>query len=96
MKKHELEAVGSTVSTNVLVAMALAIAARETPDARGAMRDFITAAEEQIADSLNKLTETLPADQLEIVTGAARHNTLSIGRMADGLMKSMGLPPAQD
>lgn len=96
MEKRELEAIGSAVSTNVLVAMALAIAARETPDARGAMRDFITAAEEQIADSLNKLVEALPADQLEIVTGAARHNTLNIGRMADGLMKSMGLPPAQD
>lgn len=96
MKQHELEAIGSTVSTNVLVALALAIAARDTPDARGAMRSFITAAEDQIADSIKKLSATIPADQLETVTDAARHNTLSVGRMADGIMMSMGLPPALD
>ncbi|OJY77755.1 MAG: hypothetical protein BGP18_05890 [Stenotrophomonas sp. 69-14] len=96
MEESELDRIGSSVSTTVLVALALALAARDSDDARGTLRDLISAAEEQIGDSIRRLRHVIPDDQLERVTHSAQHNTMAVGRIADSLLRHMGSPPAQD
>ena len=96
VEEHELTQIGTTVSVNVMIAIALSLSARDHEDPRGALRDILSAAEEQLGDSIRKLTGQIAGEYLEAILGAAQGNALTIGKMADDLLRHMGVPPAKD
>ncbi|MBB3856744.1 hypothetical protein FHY29_002117 [Xanthomonas arboricola] len=91
----DLDVMGRLMSLNVLVAFAIATATREHDDPRGAAFDVISAAEEEMADTIANSDDTVPADIKAKLVDAARHNTTSVGRMVDSFLASMGAPPRQ-
>lgn len=79
----DLDVMGRLASLNVLVAFAIATATREHDDPRGAAFDVISAAEEELAETIAKLGD------------AARRNTMSVGVLVDAFLKSMGASPRE-
>ncbi len=94
MDKNEASSFGKLISLNVLVAQTLAIATRNHNDPRGALRDTLSAIEEELATSLSELRGSMPDDVLETLFDSAQTNVLTVAGMADSFLKHMGAPPA--
>lgn len=89
--KNEADLAGRLASINVLLAFALATAIRDKDDPIGSLADVIKAVEEEVGDSLNGISVGLPADLKPVAVHAAQSNTLTIGRMADTFLRTMGV-----
>jgi len=94
--QEELKEIGNDAAMKVMVALALAMANRQHEDPRGALRDVLMAAEQQVAESIRKLSDAAGPDRTEVIADAASSAILNVGQMADSLLTSMGAPPATE
>ncbi|APP85407.1 hypothetical protein BI317_15750 [Xanthomonas hortorum pv. gardneri] len=91
----DLNVMGRLASLNVLVAFAIATATREHDDPRGAAFDVISAAEEELAETIANVDKSAPAHVIAKLGDAARRNTMSVGVLVDAFLKSMGASPRE-
>ncbi|TDK23440.1 hypothetical protein E2F46_11005 [Luteimonas aestuarii] len=87
--------IGHLVSVNSLVAIALALAAKNHPDPRGLLLDIIRDTEEDLGHQIAKMRGIVDDAKIELIRDAAQHNTIAVGKMADAHLRHMGVPPAE-